>query len=215
VRPDRLVVVLGTGTGVGKTWAACAVTRHLRGAGTTVAARKPAQSYDPRDPTPTDAELLGAASGEPAERVTPAHRWYAVPLAPPMAVDVLGAPPFSIADLVDELAAGWGSGAGTAIVETAGGACSPLAQDGDCIAFTAAIGASDVVLVADAGLGTVHAVRATVRALGRPPVVLLNRFDPRAPHDLHARNARWLRERDGLDVVTDVSALAERIASAP
>ena len=69
--------------------------------------------------------------------------------------------------------------------------------------------------MADAGLGTVHAVRATVRALGRPPVVLLNRFDPGAPHDLHARNARWLRERDGLEVVTDANALAARLTSAP
>ncbi|HZQ57362.1 MAG TPA: dethiobiotin synthase [Acidimicrobiales bacterium] len=215
MRPDRLVVVLGTATGVGKTWTSCALARHLRAAGTGVVARKPAQSYDPGDASPTDAHLLGAACGEPPERVTPAHRWYPVPLAPPMAADTLGRAPFSISQLVDELAAGWGPRVDVGIVETAGGACSPLADDGDCVAFTAAVGADDVVLVADAGLGTLNAVRATVHALGRAPLVFLNHFDATSPHDLHARNARWLRERDALDVVTSTDALAARLSSAP
>ena len=56
-----------------------------------------------------------------------------------------------------------------------------------------------VVLVADAGLGTINAVRLTLHALGRSgaasAVVVLNRFDDRS--DLHRRNLEWLRGREG------------------
>ena len=214
MRPDRVVSVLGTGTGVGKTWVSCALITEFRRRGTTVVARKPAQSYAPGEGS-TDAHVLGAASGEPPERVTPRHRWYEAALAPPMAAEVLGAPSFSIDDLAGELASRWWHEAAIGIVETAGGACSPLAADGDCVAFTDAIAATDVVLVADAGLGTIHAVRTAVLATGRRVIVFLNRFDSAAPHDLHTRNADWLRERDGLEVVTTVDALATRLSSAP
>ena len=41
MRPERLVVVLGTSTSVGKTWVTAKVLARLRAGGTTVAARKP------------------------------------------------------------------------------------------------------------------------------------------------------------------------------
>ena len=68
-------------------------------------------------------------------------------------------------------------------------------------------------LVADAGLGTINGIVLTVRALlaaglDQPLVVLLNRYDD--ADALHRANADWLRTREGLDVVTDVEALAER-----
>ena len=59
------------------------------------------------------------------------------------------------------------------------------------------------MLVADAGLGTINAVRLTVDAivdLGAPVVVVLNRFDATA--DVHVRNLDWLRTHDGMTVVT-------------
>ena len=62
-----LIVVAGTGTEVGKTWAAARLATTLRGRAITVRARKPAQSFEPDDPPDgTDAALLGAATGEPA-----------------------------------------------------------------------------------------------------------------------------------------------------
>ncbi len=70
--------------------------------------------------------------------------------------------------------------------------------------------AESVVLVADAGLGTINVVRLCIAALERPPIVYLNRFD--VDNDLHQRNAEWLRTRDGLEVVTDPEALAQRLA---
>ncbi|MGA3221428.1 MAG: hypothetical protein ABSE77_20540 [Acidimicrobiales bacterium] len=74
-RPQRLVVVGGTGTEVGKTWVGCELARHLRGLGQEVSARKLAQSFGPEE-GPTDAERLAAATGEKAADVCPPWRWY-------------------------------------------------------------------------------------------------------------------------------------------
>ena len=168
-----------------------------------VAARKPAQSFDPDDdPAGLDAAVLGAASGEPPDEVCPPHRWYETPMAPPMAAERLGRPPFTIGELLTELA--WPERpADVGLVETAGGVRSPLAADGDCLDYCAALAPDLMVLVADAGLGTINAVRLNTEALaplGVPTVVVLNRFD--AASDLHRRNLEWLRERDGLRVHT-------------
>jgi dethiobiotin synthetase len=206
-RPHHLVLVAGTATEIGKTWVGARTLEHLVTRGVTVAARKPAQSFDPADPEPTDAEVLGAASGEDPATVCPKHRSYPVALAPPMAADVLGWPAPMIDDLVDELgwpedpvAVGW--------LETVGGPRSPIAEDADAVSLARLVDPDLVVLVADAGLGTVNAVLVSTAALaGLEVVVVLNRFDP--ADDLHVRNLAWLRTREGLDVVTDAEALAD------
>jgi dethiobiotin synthetase len=186
-RPHRLVVVVGTGTDVGKTWVSARLLTDLRAAGLNVAARKPAQSFDPGDdPAGRDAAVLGAASGEASEQVCPRHRWYEV----------------AMADLVSELA--WpASGVDVGLVETAGGVRSPLAADGDAVSLCHELMPDLLVLVADAGLGTINAVRLTteaLRAIEVPQVVVLNRFDVSA--DLHVGNRSWLRSLDPGPVVT-------------
>ena len=94
----------------------------------------------------------------------PLHRWYEIPMAPPMAAAALGRPAFTIVDLMDELR--WpAEPVDVGLVETAGGVRSPLAADGDCLALCEALGPDLVVLVADAGLGTINSVRLTVGAL--------------------------------------------------
>lgn len=209
-RPGRLLLVVGTATEVGKTWVGCELARELRRRGRTVAARKPAQSFESGDDDRgvTDAQLLGQATGEDGDAVTPPHRWYPVPMAPPMAADVLGRPPVRLADLVAETT--WTPGTDVGILETAGAVRSPLAEDGDAVVLAARTGPDLVLLVADAGLGTIGAVRAALAGLGlHPTVVLLNRYDD--GDDLHRRNASWLRDRDGLDVVTTVAELADRL----
>lgn len=243
-RPACLVLVVGTGTEVGKTWVSARLLAGLRAGGLSVAARKPAQSYPPEDdPRSTDAAVLGRASGEPPTLVCPPHRWYPVAMAPPMAAEVLGRPPFSVADLVGELSwTGRGDGAGdggatdgavrvpeVGLVETAGGVRSPQAADGDAVDLARALRPDVVVLVADAGLGTINGVRLTVGALveglpgvaagegdfpGPPVLAVLNRFD--AADHLHRRNREWLADRDGLEVVVSpggLAALADRVAS--
>jgi dethiobiotin synthetase len=207
-----VALVTGTATEVGKTWWARATLDRLRTDGVAVAARKPAQSYDPEELGRTDAELLGHASGEPAETVCPPHRWYAVPMAPPMAADVLGLPPFTIGDLVRELAPA--PDAAVTLVEGAGGPCSPLATDGDSVSLGRAVGVDTVVLVAPAGLGTINAVRVSAapfdpRGDGSPRlVVALNRFD--GDDDLHRRNHGWLAS-EGYHLVTDPAELADAL----
>ncbi len=203
MRPRRVVAVVGTGTDVGKTWVAARLLTDLRAAGSRVAARKPAQSFEPHDdPAGLDAAVLGAASGERPEEVCPPHRWYEVPMAPPMAAEALRRPLFTIDDLTSELR--WPAEAiEVGLVETAGGVRSPLSCDGDCLAFCVALGPDVTVLVADAGLGTINAVRLTLDALGplaSSAVAVLNRFD--AASDLHQRNLEWLRVRDGRRVFT-------------
>jgi dethiobiotin synthetase len=202
VRPRSVVAVVGTGTDVGKTWVAARLLDDLRAAGRRVAVRKPAQSFEPDDdPATRDAAVLGAASGESAEDVCPPHRWFDVAMAPPMAAEWLGRPPFTIQDLTSELR--WPADpVDVGLVETAGGVRSPLAADGDCLALCTALDPDVVVLVADAGLGTINAVRLTVDALSALSfalVVVLNRFD--AAVGLHTRNREWLQVRDALRVV--------------
>ena len=212
-RPERLVLVAGTGTEVGKTWVACRLARELRRRGLIVAARKPVQSYDAGDDlTGTDAALLAHATGEHPAVVCPQHRWYPVAMAPPIAAEALGRAPFTVADLVAELA--WPPAVGVGLVEAAGGVRSPLAADGDAVAMAAALCPERVVLVADAGLGTINDVRLSTAALGPWPVtVVLNRFDP--GEDLHVRNLEWLAGVDGHDVVTGAEDLVSPIVGWP
>jgi len=209
VRPERVVLVCGTGTEVGKTWVGSTVMRALRGRGMSVAARKPAQSYDIDSEGaplggPTDADVLGAASGEPPGAVCPPSRSYHRAMAPPMAAESLGLPSFTVADLIEELA--WPSEeVGVGLVEAAGGVRSPLASDGDTTDLLAALAPEMVLLVSDAGLGTINLVRLSMDALAAattpvaPTVVVLDRFDP--AHLIHRRNRQWLSERCGYRVV--------------
>ena len=200
-RPGYLVMVTGTATAVGKTWVAAAAASHARSQGIRVSARKPAQSYDVdragRPLEPTDADVLSAATGEPATTICPPHRWYPLAMAPPMAADALRWPPITVAQLHTELC--WGPGTELGFVEAAGGVRSPLAHDGDGATFAHRLQPDLTVLVGDAGLGTINVVRMSLEAL-RPleVVVLLNHFDPLS--DLHLRNRRWLVERDGCRV---------------
>jgi dethiobiotin synthetase len=201
VRPGRLVLVVGTGTDVGKTWVSARLLAALRAAGTTVAARKPAQSFNPGDdPGRFDSALLGAASGETSETVCRPSRWYEIAMAPPMAADALGRGRVALADLVREL--DWPTPpVDVGVVETAGGVRSPQAHDGDAVVMAGALAPDLVLLVADAGLGTLNSVRLSLDALPdtTPVVVVLNRFDE--GNDLHVRNRRWLTGQDGLAVV--------------
>ena len=94
------------------------------------------------------------------------------------------------------------------VVETAGGVRSPQAEDGDVCDLVAALAPDLVLLVADAGLGTINSIRLTMDALGGGPagtdgvpvVVVLNRFDGK--HEIHRRNHEWLLDREGYRMVT-------------
>lgn len=201
-RPQRLIGVVGTHTEVGKTWVTSQLLATLRTRGVRVAARKPVQSFAPQS-GPTDAEQLAAASGEEKDTVCPVHRCYQLAMAPPMAADALGREPILLDDLLREIV--WPDGIDVGFVETVGGARSPLSHDGDSIDLIRRLPVDEVLLIADAGLGTVNAVRLTLACLGPLPVtVFLNRYDPDI--DLHRRNRLWLLAKDGIAAITDPNA---------
>lgn len=228
----------GTGTEIGKTWAAAGLARVLRKRGLAVRACKPVQSHDPAEPAPTDAEALADATGQSPDAVCPPERTYPVPLAPPMAAAKLGracpgldelaricrsgpAPVGVKAGVGDGGGVGAGGtgasdaeespgGAGLCIVEGAGGLYSPLAADGDNLGLIERLDPDRVVVVAPAGLGAIHAVVACAAGLApRRPLVFLNRFDPGA--EVHRLNLDWLTAVRGLTAVTSLRDLADHV----
>ena len=203
-RPRTLVFVGGTATGVGKTWWGAAVARELRTSGAHVAARKPVQSGDPG--VVGDADRLAAATGEDPATVCPPARTLPLAWAPPMAARELGVAPFTTADLAGGIT--WPESVDVGLVEGVGGPRSPISDDGDNVDLARLVRPDVVLVVADAGLGTINAVRLSVAAFAQFPVVVaLNRFgaDP-----LHERNREHLTGVDGFDVVTTPRELADR-----
>ena len=127
----RLVGVVGTATDVGKTWTTAQMITVLRAHSVRTVARKPVQSFDPDDQSPTDAEVLAAVSGESPSDVCPKHRWLPVPMAPPMATEMLGLDNIAIADLKAESL--WPSNVQVGFVELVGGVRSPVTHDADSV----------------------------------------------------------------------------------
>ena len=200
-RPTVTVALAGVATDVGKTWVASAMLAQLRSMGRRVSARKPVQSFEQGAAT-TDAHLLAAATGEAPATVCPAHRWYPLAMAPPVAARRLGLEPIAMVDLLGELT--WRGNVEIGVVETVGGVRSPLAEDGDSASFIRSLAPDHVVLVADAGLGAINAVRLCVDALGAGAItVMLNRFD--GGDIVHETNREWLEVRDGLSVAISVN----------
>lgn len=192
----RIIGVLGTHTEVGKTWVLARMLEGARARGFSVAARKPVQSFEP-DAEATDADVLAAASGEDASIVCPSHRSYPVPMAPPIAADELGRPRIHFQDVLREIT--WSTGTERVFIETVGGPRSPLTHDADSVDLLHHLQVDTVLLVADAGLGTLNAVRLSLAAIHPlPAFVFLNRFD--TSNRLHELNYRWLRERYAVEV---------------
>ena len=207
--PRRVVVVSGTGTGVGKTWMSVRLITALRARGFSVAARKPAQSFDESELGCTDAELLARATGEAPTAVCPEHRWYPVAMAPPMAATALGRAAFSIEQLGAEVVGSWPP-VDIGLVELAGGPYSPMAADGDGADLARLLRPSLYVLVADAGLGAINAVRSSLTAFaGERIVIVLNRYEH--ADELHAANRAWLAARLTARVVTTIDELADAV----
>ena len=133
--------------------------------------------------------MLAAATGEAVDDVCPPHRSYAAADGPadgrrrarPAGPDARRArrPASRWPEPVPDVR--W--------VELVGGPRRRWPSTATASTSTARLRPDRVVLVADAGLGTINAVSlssAPFQALGLEPVVLLNRYDPEV--DLHRRN---------------------------
>jgi dethiobiotin synthetase len=128
-----------------------------------------------------------------------------------MAADALRRDVIAVADLEAEVSSSWpGRAPDVGLVELAGGLRSPMAHDGDGVDLIARLDPELVLLVADAGLGTINSVVLSLDALaGRRTAVLLNRFDRAEP--LHTANLAWLRRLAEVPFLTSVDALVDHL----
>jgi dethiobiotin synthetase len=169
--------MLGTGTDVGKTYvtaALAAAVRHQR----RVLALKPVES-GVVEGEPGDAGTIARAAGHPAQLSS----WrFLRGVSPHLAAREQGQT-LALAPVVQWIAAAErAAGASVTLIETAGGACSPLAPGVTNIELARALEPALWVLVAPDALGVLHDVTATLRALPRKPdAVVLTAARPRDP----------------------------------
>jgi dethiobiotin synthetase len=188
------IVLLGTGTGVGKTYFGVRLAESLVLAGRSVLALKPIESGVPERPVgdssestaePTDAERLARAATRAA-----GHCYsFAEPISPHLAARRAGAS-IELPHIVrwvrqHEEATLRDTTLHYTLIETAGGVLSPLGPSLTNFDLARSLEPATWVLVAPDSLGVLHDVRATLlamRALGRRPdhVVLCGARPPDA-----------------------------------
>jgi dethiobiotin synthetase len=157
--PGGILVITGTGTGVGKTIVTAAIAALAAAAGRSAAVVKPAQTGVPGDVP--DADTVTRLSG-----VSDTHELarFPDPLSPEAAARVSGLPPLDMAaaaDYVAKLAAE----RDLVLVEGAGGLLVRYDPGGATLADLAAALNAPVVVVAAAGLGTLNHTALTCEAL--------------------------------------------------
>jgi dethiobiotin synthase len=162
----RVLVVSGTGTGVGKTVVTAAIATLARSRGDRVAVVKPAQTGTAAGDVP-DIETIERLTG-----VTDTHELarFPDPLSPEAAARVAGLPPADLrfaADYVAKLA----ESRDLVLVEGAGGLLVRYDPDGGTLAALAAALAAPVVVVAAAGLGTLNHTALTLEALAARKII--------------------------------------------
>jgi dethiobiotin synthetase len=158
------VVILGTGTDVGKTYVTASIARGLRRHG-TVLALKPIES-GVEGGRAGDAGAIAEAAGHPPAL----SRWrFARGVSPHLAAREAGVV-IEVGEvakwLVDQEMHAQGA---TTLVELAGGAFSPLALGVTNVELALALEPAVWLLVAPDSLGVLHDLTATLRALPRAP----------------------------------------------
>jgi dethiobiotin synthetase len=192
------IVVVGTGTEIGKTHVTTCLLAHARQQAWRVAAYKPvATGVDERC---DDADRHAVALGAPSRPATFAYRR---PVSPHLAAREEGRPIDldGIRKCADEIAAG----ADALIIEAAGGLFSPLADTATNVDLVRRMSPARVVLVAPDRLGVLHDVGACLvaaRSLGieRAALVL---SAPAVPDDSTGTNSAEI-ERIGLGPVVAI-----------
>jgi dethiobiotin synthetase len=198
------VVILGTGTDVGKTYVTACLARGLRER-TSVVALKPIESG-------VAAEVVGDAGAiaEAAGHAPKLSRWrYPRPVSPHLGARETGVP-IPVADVAawvaeqEEAAA-----AAISLVELAGGAFSPLGLGLTNVDLALGLEPALWLLVAPDALGVLHDVTATLRALPRAPDALVL-SGSRAPDQSTGSNAQELSSLGIAQVLEVLSAGAPR-----
>lgn len=154
------LLVTGTGTGVGKTVVTAAIAALAAAQGQRVTVVKPVQTGEPPG-TPGDVgEVCRLAGPVPTVEL----RRYPDPLSPEAAARQAGRPALAVRDCIDAVEAA-GRQSDLVLVEGAGGLLVRYAGDGWTAADAAVALRLPVVLVTEAGLGTLNATALTVEAM--------------------------------------------------
>lgn len=153
------IVILGTGTEIGKTHASIAITSRLASMGLSVVALKPIESGVPINPTEasTDFGSLAAFSSYPA---MPPPYAFPDPVSPHLAARRAGVTIDlrRVRQWVD------GHAARFVLVETAGAVLSPIDKGRTNLDLVKALDPHFVLLVASDRLGVLHDVSAALHA---------------------------------------------------
>lgn len=200
----RRLVVVGTGTGVGKTYVTAALARAIRRTHPEhlVFALKPIES-GVVEGTASDAALLEAASSFPCAPAP--HPLYAFrdPVSPHLAARRAGAGPIDVErvakwlrDWEEDMASHVMSRMAWCLIETAGAVFSPLSSTALNFDLARALDPAIWVLVGHDGLGILHDLRVTLEAMARrgrdPDYVVLSAA--REPDASTGSNAAELAE---------------------
>lgn len=196
----RRIVLLGTGTGVGKTFVGALLARSLRQVERSVLGLKPIESgipsraksnHLPTDTVPplgsvalSEAPLSDAATLSAASGLDVGHfRAFPDPVSPHLAARRAGES-IRVEDVVEWVGAQERAHPDRAltVVETAGGVLSPLGEATTNFDLALALEPAVFVLIAPDALGVLHDVAATLlacRSLGRvPDLVVLSGARP-------------------------------------
>lgn len=155
-----VLVVTGTGTGVGKTVVTAAIAALALERGSSVAVVKPAQTGVPPG-APGDLADVAALSG--ADDLHELAR-YPDPLSPAAAARTAGVPPLDLTEAAAEIAT-LGAIRRLVLVEGAGGLLVRYDDGGATVADLARALGAPVLVVADPGLGTLNHTALTLEAL--------------------------------------------------
>lgn len=165
------VVVVGTGTGVGKTHVSCALLAAATAAGRTCVGLKPIETGI--GAAPTDADRLRVHGQLFHVKQEPPYR-FAPAVSPHRAAREAGVE--IRPDVIRDYVVAMRPSDGAALVETAGGLFSPLGRGLTNFDVVLALEPCRVVLVAGDRLGVLHEVAATLglaEARGRRPDVVV------------------------------------------
>lgn len=217
MKMGKLLFVIGTGTDVGKTYAAGLLVKKLHEGGLSAGYFKAAMSGNDRGPDgaliPGDAMAVRRMAGiaQPPESMCPYV--YEAAVSPHLAARLEGRPIEldRVLDGLRQVRARYDY----VTLEGAGGILCPLRWDQTRLLLPDLIRAcgADCLLVADAGLGTINAAALTAAYLRTAGIalrgILLNRFRP--GDAMHEDNLRMCEQLTGSPVVACVREGAEEL----
>lgn len=165
------VVLIGTGTSVGKTYLAERLLRALSAEGYPSVGFKPVESgiAPGGDSDDSDIERIRRASSFHVQP-PPRSQTFKTPVSPHLASRLEGRP-LDLETIRQEIHRAQQTEASLLLIELPGGAFSPLTEELCCAEFARTINAASVLLVAPDRLGVLHDVGSACRAsaaLGLP-----------------------------------------------